>query len=156
MQTHQVLPEPRACHNCKSNLIQHVDDSFRYGGEGHGETLWVCRNCNASTYCHPGTKNPLGYMANKYTRQLRGSAHKAFDKLWKKGMISRAHAYMSLSRHMKLNREATHIGYFNAEQCEEVIRWAKQMLKDLKKDRQRGNVQYKAGKKVTLKRKMTW
>ena len=61
--------------------------------------------------------------ANSETRQLRMAAHEAFDPLWKSGVFHREHLYEQLAKFMDLPRSETHIGYFDAEQCREVLRF---------------------------------
>ena len=69
----------------------------------------------------------------------RSHAHQFFDKLWRtpKYGFSRNEAYKALADFMQMSENDTHIGNFNAEQCNAVVEWAKQVmqaLEDVDKD----------------------
>lgn len=90
--------------------------------------FWICRTtgCDARCGCHPNSKRPLGGMATKATRDARMRAHAAFDRLWKGGpgkrFETRSEAYRWLAAAMGLAEVVTHIGMFDAVQCDEVVR----------------------------------
>lgn len=91
--------------------------------------FWQCKPCNAHVGCHPGTKMPLGSLANYPLRSMRSAAHRAFDPLWrakaKKDGISygeaRRLAYGWLAEQMDMTRDECHIGMMNIDQCKRVI-----------------------------------
>ncbi len=99
-----------------------VDSSMIYG-RSYG-FAWVCANypeCDSYCGCHPGTKKPLGRLADKYLRAAKVAAHNAFDRLWKPGKFNRfgrrKDAYRWLAGEMGLAISDTHIGEFDVDQC---------------------------------------
>ena len=58
--------------------------------------LYVCKNypaCDAYVRVHPGTTIPMGTLANRKVRALRAEAHKYFNKIYLRGIMSREDAY---------------------------------------------------------------
>jgi len=82
---------------------------------------YFCKACDTSVGCHPGTERPLGIMANKELRLLRSAAHKAFDPLWTRNIMSRKKAYAWLAKKLKITVFECHIGMFNIKTCNRVI-----------------------------------
>lgn len=69
-----------------------------------------------------GTSTP----ADQETRTARKRAHTAFDSLWKKGemqVFDRRGAYKLLAWHMEVRPKEAHIGMFNADQCDQVVKF---------------------------------
>jgi len=66
--------------------------------------------------------------ATAVTKAARIGAHKAFDKLWKEGLMSRSKAYRALAEHLGLKKRDTHIGYFTEEQCDQVLQFVSLMV----------------------------
>jgi ssDNA-binding Zn-finger/Zn-ribbon topoisomerase 1 len=88
--------------------------------------LWVCQDypkCDSYVGCHKGTKQPLGRMANKELRMLKMRVHKAFDSLWKSGVMSRSDAYRWLSDQLMIPPQSCHIGMFDEQTCRDAIRF---------------------------------
>ena len=88
------------------------------------KTKWGIRYCcpflGCSVVCWDGgTSTPADYD----TRQARRAAHAAFNPLWQDGRISKGEVYKQLSEFMGLPRKGTHIGYFDIQQCERVIKF---------------------------------
>lgn len=83
--------------------------------------FWVCEPCGASVGCHPGTKRPLGRLANAMLRKAKMEAHGIFDKFWKYGRLTRAEAYRWLAKELDLTRETCHIGMFDEAMCKKVV-----------------------------------
>ena len=85
--------------------------------------IYLCRKCNAYVGCHKGTTESMGSVANAEERKLRHIAHHWFDALWKnKFKKSRYNAYSWLSLRMNLNKNITHMGLFDKEDCLKVIK----------------------------------
>lgn len=86
-------------------------------------SFFYCDNSHDPAYVgtHKDGK-PLGTLADSETRTARSLAHRSFDKIWKDKLLSRSDAYAVLSKHMNLPPEKTHIGMFNVEQSEEVVK----------------------------------
>ena len=77
--------------------------------------------CGGSHGAHPdGT--PLGVPANATTKQARIAAHTVFDALWKGGGMSRSAAYRWMATGLGIEAQDCHIGRFNADQCNKLIR----------------------------------
>ena len=97
-------------------------DSSMVYGKSYG-LIWVCSTwpkCDAYVGCQPGTKRPLGRLANPELRYWKKKAHESFDKLWKSGKLSRSNAYVWLSRKLSIQQEQCHIGMFDVDQCKAV------------------------------------
>lgn len=87
--------------------------------ELHAKWFWRCQPCGAHVGCHPGTKEPLGTLANAPLRQARQAAHAAFDPLWRDG--GRSAAYRWLAGELQVAASACHIGQFDEDQCRRVV-----------------------------------
>jgi hypothetical protein len=125
--THSTITP--ACPYCsKASMLATGRDVYGRSCIGHEyETLpfYHCRSCEAWVGCHPGTKNPLGRLANGALRKAKQAAHEAFDALWKPGprqrTSSRSRAYFWLSNRLRMKSEDCHIGMFDVAQCKEVV-----------------------------------
>ena len=97
-------------------------DSKEIYGRSYG-MVYLCRNCGAYVGVHKGTDKPLGRLADAELRRWKMAAHNAFDPIWKYGKFRhrRNAAYAWLSEKMGLPVEQTHIGMFDAAQCQQVI-----------------------------------
>ena len=96
-----------------------------------GTMLYVCRNyprCDSYVKVHPGTKLPMGSLANKELRLLRRKAHHHFDQLYETGFMSRVDAYEWLSAVLGLPMGKTHIGQLGPYYCQQVIDESKKLL----------------------------
>lgn len=82
--------------------------------------FYVCRPCDASVGCHPGTVTPLGRLADAQLRRAKSDAHRLFDPLWQKGKMKRTAAYRWLAQQMRVDPKDCHIGMFDSEQCRRV------------------------------------
>ena len=58
------------------------DKVYPHRKDLYSKWFWRCEPCNAYVGCHPGTKNPLGTLANQELRAWRLQAHHAFDPIW--------------------------------------------------------------------------
>ncbi len=84
--------------------------------------FYRCEPCGAYVGCHPETETPLGRVANAELRKAKMDAHAAFDPLWKDGGMKRKEAYAWLRSAMGLSEDECHIGVFNVDRCQEVVR----------------------------------
>lgn len=82
-----------------------------------------CPPCDAHVGCHPGTRTPLGSLANAALRKARAEAHAAFDPHWKADRVpgARKRAYAALARELGMRAEDCHIGRFSESQCARAI-----------------------------------
>ena len=100
-----------------------------------GTMLYVCRNypaCDSYVKVHPGTKLPMGSLANKELRTLRRKAHFHFDQLYKTGLMTREDAYEWLSSILVVPMGKAHIGQLGPYYCQQVIDESKKLLQALK------------------------
>ncbi len=109
---------PTICRYCGGKVK--LADSSKIFGKSYGK-IYLCTNCNAFTGTHKNSNKPLGTLANSILRAKRKEAHEVFDSFWKKKGISRTQAYKWLAKKMDLPYKATHIGYFEIEDCQRVI-----------------------------------
>lgn len=89
----------------------------------HELRFWQCKPCDAFVGCHKDSKDhkPLGALANRETRTWRMKAHRAFDPLWKSGVMSRRDAYDSLAERLGYERGKAHISWMTADECRRVV-----------------------------------
>lgn len=107
-----------SCPECGGRLYL-KDSKF---GKFYGCENWSKTKCGGSVGCHKGTDIPLGFPAAKEVREFRVAAHNEFDRLWKNGLMSRSQAYQWMREKMELPAEEAHIGMFDAEKCERLIK----------------------------------
>lgn len=87
----------------------------------YSKRFYLCEPCNAYVGCHPGTRKPLGRLANAQLRQAKMDAHRAFDPLWKNGNRSRSEAYKWLAGKLGIPEEECHIGMFDVHRCRQAV-----------------------------------
>jgi hypothetical protein len=87
------------------------------------KNFWYCDNSHDPAYvgCHPGTRKPLGTLADTFTRYWRSKAHQAFDPLWKHSSLTRTQAYAKLAKQLEISLPECHIGLFDAKMCKRVV-----------------------------------
>jgi len=110
-----------------------VDSIVIYKKRSYG-FAWVCGDypkCDAYVGCHPKSKNPLGRLANFELRRRKNAAHAAFDPIWKKGKMNRHQAYGWLAEKLGIKREDCHIGMFNVDMCDSVVKVCENALETL-------------------------
>lgn len=129
---------PKECPYCGNNII--YTDSAEIYGRSFG-MIYLCRPCNAYVGVHKGTHYPMGSLANVELRQKRKEAHHYFDQIWFKPSLEdgtkarkRLDAYKWLSKNLGIAREQCHIGYFDINICNEVIKLSKARLKKMGKE----------------------
>ena len=102
-----------------------------YQDERRKDELYVCRNypsCKAYVGIYPGTKTPMGVLANGDLRNLRIRAHRKFDRLWQSGIMSRQDAYRWMADYFCLPQKEAHIGMFSEYRCNELIKKCDSLL----------------------------
>lgn len=109
---------PTICRYCGGKVIK--TDSSRIYGKDYGK-IYLCTNCNAFCGVHKNSGKPLGTLANSILRTKRKETHQVFDEYWKSQNMTRSEGYRWLSKKMGLPPKATHIGYFELEDCQKVI-----------------------------------
>ena len=119
--------EKMHCPYC-DHVVDYVDSKKIYG-RSYG-MVYLCRDCDAYVGVHKGTDKPLGRLANKELRAWKMAAHKAFDPLWRSGKMKRNQAYKWMAEQMELSPSEAHIGMFDVEKCQTLIK----ICNDLKGD----------------------
>ena len=87
--------------------------------------FWCCWPCDARVGCHPGTRNPLGTLANAPLRRLRNQVHALFDPFWKRARKQRGKerraAYARLANDLGIPSSECHVAHFDADRCEKAL-----------------------------------
>lgn len=119
-----ALPLPKHCHHCGSPDIRLTTNDIIYGQPvGKWPLVWYCINCEAAVSCHPETEIPIGFMADRHTRQLRKRVHRNFDPLWKgPRSMPREEAYRWLAGKMGIDPCICHVSYFDASMCRRALK----------------------------------
>lgn len=118
------------CPYCGSHTIYRSADGI-YRENARNEMLYVCKNyprCDSYVRVQPGTRIPLGTVANRKLRELRIEAHRQFDKLHKRGYMSKHDAYQWLGGVLGVTAREAHIGQLSMLSCNLVIREAKKQV----------------------------
>lgn len=134
------MKPPEICKYC-GGIVRLIPASAVYGdatqrlGLAH-EFVYQCQNCNARVGCHKGTTRPLGDVANEVLRLKRMEIHRVFDTFWKRRHMTRSNAYKWLSEQLDIPREEVHIGGFEMDTCEKLIRLCREYENQSYKDKQ--------------------
>ena len=118
------------CPYCGSPVVLRSADGI-YKHDGAETMLYVCSKypeCDAYVRIYPGTKIPIGSLANKELRLLRIEAHRYFDQLFLSGLMSKNQAYEWLAFMLQAPPSQAHIGYLGEYYCGQVIKECKRML----------------------------
>ena len=102
-----------------------------YGDPTNTGDLYVCSRypqCNTYVGIHPGTRIPMGTMANGDLRNLRIKAHRKFDQLWQSNIMSRESAYRWMADFFGLTLKDAHIGMLGEYRCTELINECERIL----------------------------
>lgn len=98
-----VQPLDRCCNHDKKLVKKKLKNWY----------AWICpvKGCTVMRW-----KGKTATPADKETRILRGLAHRAFDPIWKGGLVTRSTAYRMLSDYMGIASGQCHIGMFHKPQ----------------------------------------
>jgi len=110
------LPKDLRCPDCGSELIL----KYSKYGKFWGCLKWSETKCEGSVGAHPDGR-PLGVPASKRVRELRKQVHKAFDRKWKNGEMSRKEAYGWMRRSMRMSEDEAHIANFDEDKCNQLF-----------------------------------
>ncbi len=121
--------DPATCLHCESlcrlTTGKEVYPNFLKLHEKH---IYVCDHCDARVGCHGDTTRPLGYAANKETRNARMKLHNLkLDPLWKKvprpeRKAARSGVYRYLAQALRIEPRDCHTGMFTIERCRDAWR----------------------------------
>ena len=113
--------------------LRSADGIYR---NNHDRTmLYVCKNyptCDAYVRVIPGTTKPMGSLANGRLRAMRTEAHRYFNQLYTRGIMTRSEAYRWLSTVIGLPMAKAHIGDMGEYYCELVIQESQKLLEAYK------------------------
>ena len=132
-----ILPGTKSnrCPYCGGAIELRSADGI-YKKKRSGTMLYTCTNypkCDAYVRVLPGTKTPIGSLANGDLRALRREAHQRFDRLHLSGLMSRKDAYEWLSEILQAPMSHTHIGYLGEYYCKQVIEESTRMMENWRK-----------------------
>lgn len=111
-----------ACDYCGNRAVLVTGrEIYPHRPDLYGKRFYQCSPCGAYVGCHPGTKRPLGRLANASLRAAKVRAHAAFDPLWKSGRMKRTKAYAWLAKELEIKPDDCHIGMFTEDMCARVV-----------------------------------
>lgn len=122
--------ENQRCPYCGAPVVYRSADGI-YKENANNTMLYVCSHypkCDAYVRVHAGTKIPVGTLANHELRTLRRTAHKYFDKLYERGIMTKDDAYRWLADLVCAPLSEAHIGYLGEYYCKLVIEKSREML----------------------------
>ena len=88
-----------------------------YHDDSRDDLLYVCRK-----------KQPMGPLANGDLRHLRIRAHRAFDRVWQCGVMTRDAAYRWMADYFCIPLHEAHIGQFSEYRCQQLIQKCEDLL----------------------------
>lgn len=118
------------CPYCGGPVVFRSADGI-YKDNKDGTMLYVCSHypeCDAYVRVRPGTRIPMGTMADGNLRSLRIATHRQFDKLHKQGFMTREEAYLWLAHTIAAPLSQAHIGYLSEYYCNLVIQESSKLL----------------------------
>ena len=68
------------------------------------------------------------WISQRPLRWKRRAAHDAMERLWERGLMSKAAAYRWLQLKFGIPVEEAHIGRFSEYRCDEVIRMCEELI----------------------------
>lgn len=122
------------CPYCGSPAILR-EGNYVYGEDSIAEKLYVCQrypDCDAYVGVFKDNRTPKGTLANSELRNKRIRAHRAFDEIWKSGIMSRGQAYQWMQHKFGLSKDQAHIGYFSDYLCLQLIEACNEVLENTK------------------------
>ena len=133
----QIKPGTKSgnCPYCRKSIILRSADGI-YKENSQNTMLYVCSgypSCDAYVRVVPGTKTPVGSMANENLRALRKEAHNHFDRLHLTGLMTRNQAYEWLAGILQAPLSKAHIGHLGEYYCRQVITENKRLLDNRRK-----------------------
>lgn len=111
------LPTPTECNNCGGEVkIIHHDDLY---GRAYSDWPWMykCSGCDSYVGMHPFTNIPLGTLADSETREARKQCKSIFERLFKRGKMTRSEAYARLAEKLGIETGECHFGWFDVAMC---------------------------------------
>ena len=112
------------CPNCGAKATLHPASYVYDNSRSAGSYLYVCNRypiCNSYVAAHRSTLLPMGSLADAELRHKRIQAHRAFDRLWRSGLMSKKEAYQWMQTEFGLHEEQAHIAQFGTYMCDRLI-----------------------------------
>jgi hypothetical protein len=106
-----------------------------HGENSWGGNLYVCSRfpaCDSYVRADDRNLSPLGTLADGNLRHKRIEAHKLFDQIWKRGVMTRSGAYHWMGSKFGLKSTQGHIGNFSEYMCDELITECRKALSNNK------------------------
>lgn len=100
------------------------ESRYVYGDDNFGGHLYVCSKypvCNSYVSVNERTLQPMGPLANGDLRHMRIEAHRAFDRIWRSGIMTRSDAYRWMQARFGLKPSQAHISQFSTYLCQAII-----------------------------------
>jgi hypothetical protein len=107
-----------------------------HGERARDEYLYVCSRypkCDAYVSAHKQSHQPMGVLANGKLRRKRIDAHRAFDRLWREGIMKKWQAYIWMQAKFGLSPRQAHIANFSEYMCDELISLCEQAFHNINK-----------------------
>ena len=127
------LPIPTVCPFCNGRVVLDSNDAI-YRGRRYGDWPYVymcAQDCDAYVGLHPHTDLPLGYLADRATRDARKEAKELFF-IWKDAMgygrDQRTQAYQKLSQMTDIPVAECHFAMFDVHRCNLAISYMSEAL----------------------------
>lgn len=130
MKTNRRKNNEMRCPYCGAKVVFRSADGI-YRENHRGTMLYVCSRypkCDAYVRAHPGTRIPMGVLADPELRKLRREAHYYFDQLHTTGFMTKEEAYCWLSGVVCAPKDKAHIGYLGEYYCRQVITESRKLL----------------------------
>ena len=112
------------CPNCGARAtLRSASAVYGEADKTHG-FLYVCDRypkCDSYVGAHRKTLKPMGTLADGNLRHKRILAHKAFDRLWQSGLMTKWQAYKWMQAKFGLSSEQAHIAKFSEYMCDRLI-----------------------------------
>jgi len=127
--------KPVVCPYCGSVAILR-DGSYVHGTGSLVKKLYVCSRypeCDSYVGVFKDGMTPKGSLANSELRNKRIRAHRAFDEIWKNGIMTRGQAYQWMQYKFGLSRNQAHIGYFSDYMCIQLLDACEEVLQKCKR-----------------------
>ena len=128
-------PRPGRCPYCGAPVVMRSADGV-YKENGAGTMLYICSRypiCDAYVRILPGTKTPVGSLADGHLRALRLEAHQCLSRLYRAGIMDKDESYRWLASILQAPLSQTHIGYLGDYSCRRVIEESTRMLENWNK-----------------------
>ena len=119
------------CPYCGSRAILQKG-SYVHGEKSKEEYLYVCSKypkCNSYVGVHKGTKIAKGVLADPQLRHKRICAHRIFDTIWKRKLMTKKEAYRWMEYAMGIPSDMAHIAGFSDYRCDELMQKCSHYLK---------------------------